>query len=125
MRDQAYNANMKVFFPDELKTKIVSGELEKNKRLFASRIQTFMECFEQFNVGDFDVMISDEAHRSIYNKWKEVFTYFDANRTNRYTSRANRYRHFQILLRKKQDTHGTLYLRKLHEMVRTRRSRAK
>ena len=24
------------------------------------------------------MIISDEAHRSIYNKWKEVFAYFDA-----------------------------------------------
>ena len=37
-----------------------------------------MECYQQFSCGDFDVIISDEAHRSIYNKWKEVFTYFDA-----------------------------------------------
>lgn len=28
--------------------------------------------------GEFDVIISDEAHRSIYNKWKDVFTYLDA-----------------------------------------------
>ncbi|MEE9223968.1 MAG: type I restriction-modification enzyme R subunit C-terminal domain-containing protein, partial [Thermoplasmata archaeon] len=47
-------------------------------RLFASTIQTFMECYQDFSVGDFDVIISDESHRSIYNKWKDVFTYFDA-----------------------------------------------
>ena len=28
--------------------------------------------------ADFDIIISDEAHRSIYNKWKDVFTYLDA-----------------------------------------------
>lgn len=28
--------------------------------------------------GEFDVIISDEAHRSIYHKWKDVFTYLDA-----------------------------------------------
>lgn len=28
--------------------------------------------------ADFDVIISDEAHRSIYNKWRDVFTYLDA-----------------------------------------------
>jgi len=37
-----------------------------------------MECYQEFSPGDFDVVISDEAHRSIYNKWKEVFSYFDA-----------------------------------------------
>jgi type I restriction enzyme R subunit len=37
-----------------------------------------MECYQEFSVGDFDVIVSDECHRSIYNKWKDVFTYFDA-----------------------------------------------
>ncbi|MGD0145928.1 MAG: DEAD/DEAH box helicase family protein [Nitrososphaerales archaeon] len=78
LRDQAFDDNFKVFFPNELKTKVFSGKVEKSSRLFASTIQTFMECYQQFNVGDFDVIISDEAHRSIYNKWKEVFSYFDA-----------------------------------------------
>lgn len=78
LRDQAYNDNFKVFFPNELKSKVVSSELNRNARLYASTIQTFMECYQEFNIGDFDLIISDEAHRSIYNKWKDVFSYFDA-----------------------------------------------
>ncbi len=31
-----------------------------------------------FTCGHFDLMICDEAHRSIYNKYKDIFTYFDA-----------------------------------------------
>ena len=78
LRDQAFNDGFKVFFPSELKDKVFTGTLDKNKRLFASTIQTFMEVYQQFSIGDFDVIISDESHRSIYNKWKDVFTYFDA-----------------------------------------------
>jgi len=79
LRDQAYgDLGFKTFFPNESKTKIFSGDVKKEPRLYASTIQTLMECYEQFSIGDFDVIISDEAHRSIYNKWKEVFTYFDA-----------------------------------------------
>ena len=52
--------------------------MNKNKRLFASTIQTFQDCYQDFSPGDFDVIISDESHRSIYNKWRDVFTYFDA-----------------------------------------------
>ena len=37
-----------------------------------------MENYQEFSPGDFDVIFSDEAHRSIYEKWREVFTYFDA-----------------------------------------------
>ena len=78
LRDQAYSDGFKKFFPNESKTKVFSGTLDKNSRLYASTIQTFMECYQEFSPGDFDVIISDEAHRSIYNKWKDVFTYFDA-----------------------------------------------
>lgn len=77
LRDQAFSDGFKVFFPSELKTKVFSGRVDKTPRLFASTIQTFMECYEDFSNGDFDLIISDECHRSIYNKWKDVFTYFD------------------------------------------------
>jgi type I restriction enzyme R subunit len=78
LRDQAYSDGFKVFFPQESKTKVFSGQVDKTARLFVSTIQTFMECYEDFSIGDFDVIISDECHRSIYHKWKDVFTYFDA-----------------------------------------------
>ena len=31
-----------------------------------------------FTCGHFDLVICDEAHRSIYNKYQDIFTYFDA-----------------------------------------------
>ncbi len=31
-----------------------------------------------FTVGHFDLLICDEAHRSIYNKYQDIFNYFDA-----------------------------------------------
>ncbi|MDO9537561.1 MAG: DEAD/DEAH box helicase family protein [Thermoplasmata archaeon] len=86
LRDQAYNDGYKEFFPDAPKGKIISGVFERDKELYVSTIQTFMECYNQkdkngkflISPGEFDLIISDEAHRSIYNKWKEVFTYLDA-----------------------------------------------
>ena len=51
-----------------------------------STYQTMMNCIDTvkdeqgklFTCGHFDLVICDEAHRSIYNKYKEIFTYFDA-----------------------------------------------
>lgn len=51
-----------------------------------STYQTMMNCIdaiedaegELFTVGHFDLVICDEAHRSIYNKYRDIFTYFDA-----------------------------------------------
>jgi len=78
LRDQAYDENFKVFFPNESKTKVYSDTVDKTHRIYASTIQTFENVYRSFSVGFFDLIISDEAHRSIYNKWKDVFTYFDA-----------------------------------------------
>ena len=51
-----------------------------------STYQTMMNCIDTvqdeegtlFSVGHFDLVICDEAHRSIYNKYRDIFTYFDA-----------------------------------------------
>ena len=37
-----------------------------------------MKCFEDFDVGFFDLIIADESHRSIYKKFRALFQYFDA-----------------------------------------------
>jgi type I restriction enzyme R subunit len=37
-----------------------------------------MECFHKVSPGFFDIIISDECHRSIYNKWRDVLSYFHA-----------------------------------------------
>ena len=51
-----------------------------------STYQTMINCIDSakdaegrlFTVGHFDLVICDEAHRSIYNKYQDIFTYFDA-----------------------------------------------
>lgn len=37
-----------------------------------------IEYNENFPIDSFDLIISDECHRSIYNKWKYVLDYFDS-----------------------------------------------
>ena len=86
LRNQAWSKGFLECFPQESKEKIVQGQYDKTKRLYVSTIQTFMEIYQQTDAngrylispGEFDLIISDEAHRSIYNKWKDVFTYLDA-----------------------------------------------
>ena len=51
-----------------------------------STYQTMMNCIDNikddqgklFTAGHFDLVIVDEAHRSIYNKYRDIFNYFDA-----------------------------------------------
>ena len=51
-----------------------------------STYQTMMNCIDSvkdedgklFTCGHFDLVICDEAHRSIYNRYRDIFNYFDA-----------------------------------------------
>lgn len=52
-----------------------------------STYQTMMNCIDSvqdeegklFSCGHFDLVVCDEAHRSIYNKYQDIFNYFDAH----------------------------------------------
>lgn len=78
--EQAEAEGFKVHLPNESRTRIWTWRIEEAKRarLCASTIQTMEQCHEKFSPADFDLIISDECHRSIYNKFTDVLAYFDA-----------------------------------------------
>jgi len=66
---------------------LTEGKEEANARAVFSTYQTMINCIDAtrddkgdrlFTPGHFDLIIIDEAHRSIYNKYKDIFTYFDS-----------------------------------------------
>ena len=67
-------------------TNLVEEKNNYNARCVFSTYQTMIGCVDSasdkggriFTCGHFDLIICDEAHRSIYNKYKDIFTYFDA-----------------------------------------------
>jgi type I restriction enzyme R subunit len=76
--DQAMSKGFKIYLPNESNTRIRTYALNKNVRLFVSTLQTLDICYSKFTPADFDLIISDECHRSIYNKFTDVLAYFDA-----------------------------------------------
>lgn len=78
LRTQAYDENIVKFFPSEANQKILTKKVNTNSRIYVSTLQTMENVFKEFSVGFFDLIISDEAHRSIFNKFKNLFLYFDA-----------------------------------------------
>ena len=76
--DQALTDGFKVHLPDEARSRIRTYDINKNARVFVSTIQTLELCYNQFTPADFDLIISDECHRSIYNKFTDVLSNFDA-----------------------------------------------
>ncbi len=81
--NQAANA-FKAHLPDAAAVNLVTDK-ETEGRVFVSTYPTMMGLINEtdgglrrFGVGHFDLIIVDEAHRSIYQKYKSIFAYFDA-----------------------------------------------
>lgn len=77
--DQALTDGFKTFLPNEARARVRTYDLDdaKRKRICVSTLQTLEICYEKFTPGDFDLIITDECHRSIYNKFTDVLAYFD------------------------------------------------
>ena len=80
---QAVNA-FKTHLPESSPVNLVT-EKDKVGRVYASTYQTMMGLIDEsegnearFSVGHFDLVIIDEAHRSVYQKYGAIFRYFDS-----------------------------------------------
>ncbi|ELI6447099.1 DEAD/DEAH box helicase family protein [Photobacterium damselae] len=54
------------------------NKIDQSARVFVSTYPGMMNRFTQLDVGFFDLIIADESHRSIYNRYRDIFDYFDA-----------------------------------------------
>jgi len=81
--NQAVNA-FKQHFPDSSPVNLVT-EKNVDSRVCVSTYPTMMGLIDEasdgqrrFGVGHFDLIVIDEAHRSVYQKYRAIFEYFDA-----------------------------------------------
>ena len=81
--NQAVNA-FKKHLPESAPVNLVT-EKDAEGRVFVSTYPTMMGLIDgkndgqrRFGAGHFDLIIIDEAHRSIYQKYGAIFTYFDS-----------------------------------------------
>lgn len=81
--NQAVNA-FKRHLPDSAPVNLVT-EKDTDGRVFVSTYPTMMKQIEEMNNGQrrfgsghFDLVIIDEAHRSVFKKYKAIFNYFDS-----------------------------------------------
>jgi type I restriction enzyme, R subunit len=80
---QAVNA-FKRHLPDASPVNLVT-EKDAEGRVFVSTYPTMMGLIDEtrdgqrrFGVGHFDLVIIDEAHRSVFQKYRAIFDYFDS-----------------------------------------------
>lgn len=81
--NQATNA-FKAFLPDASPVNLVTDK-DAEGRVFVSTYPTMMGLIDEakdgqrrFGVGHFDLVVIDEAHRSVYQKYRAIFDYFDS-----------------------------------------------
>jgi type I restriction enzyme, R subunit len=86
---QAIDDGFEKYLPSEPCTRLYSWEMDTTNRLYAVTLQTLSNIFEQFSPAFFDLIIFDEVHRSIYNKFNEVLEYFDARQVGLTATPAN------------------------------------
>lgn len=80
---QAVNA-FKMHLPDSSPVNLVT-EKDAEGRVFVSTYPTMMGLIDEtrdgqrrFGVGHFDLVVIDEAHRSVFQKYRAIFDYFDS-----------------------------------------------
>lgn len=73
--DDAFKQNL----PSEPRCVIgETSKIDETARIYISTYPGMMNRFAQLDVGFFDLIIADESHRSIYNKYRDLFDYYDA-----------------------------------------------
>jgi type I restriction enzyme R subunit len=70
-------SEFKTHLPQESIARIESGETPYARVQFAT-YPSMMQVFERLSVGYYDLIIADESHRSIYQRYQSIFDHFDA-----------------------------------------------
>jgi type I restriction enzyme R subunit len=68
------------YLPNEPRIIVRSGmgSGSHTDRIYLATYPAMMQCHQDFDAGYFDLIIADESHRSIYNRYRDLFLYFDA-----------------------------------------------
>ncbi|MDA3855036.1 MAG: DEAD/DEAH box helicase family protein, partial [Candidatus Woesearchaeota archaeon] len=101
LREQVYKKGFMKFFPNknilEIKEKKDKINYKHGQELYTATIPTIVNLYNRRNkngefemsVGEFDLIVIDEAHRSIFNKYKHMLEYFDAYKIGLTATPAN------------------------------------
>ena len=74
--------NFEKLLPSQTCSILMDKDCDKNARILFSTYQTMINYIDQenkeFSIGRFDLIIIDEAHRSVFGKYGAIFDYFDS-----------------------------------------------
>ena len=76
LRKQAKNA-YNDFLAEPMTVVMADTAKDRDKRIYLATYPAMNRIYQTFDVGFFDLVIADESHRSIYNRYRDMFRYFD------------------------------------------------
>ena len=68
----------KEYMPDETRARVEQGEVDETARIHVATYPSMMQVFDTLSPAYYDLVIADESHRSIYNRYRAIFEHFDA-----------------------------------------------
>ena len=74
---QAMSA-IKEHLPHESLGRVEGGDIPAGARIQVATYPSMMRSFASLSPGYYDLIIADESHRFIYNRYKAIFDHFDA-----------------------------------------------
>jgi type I restriction enzyme, R subunit len=70
--------DLKEYIPDETRARVEGGEIDNTARIHVATYPSMMQAYQQLSPGYYDLIVADESHRSIYNRYRALFQHFDA-----------------------------------------------
>jgi len=74
---QALDA-FKEHLPKVPRSWIESGDVDSAARVLAATYPGMMAAYQRLSPGFFDLIVADESHRSIYNRYGAILDHFDS-----------------------------------------------
>ncbi|MCB8992277.1 MAG: DEAD/DEAH box helicase family protein, partial [Ardenticatenaceae bacterium] len=70
--------DFKEHMPNETRARVEQGEIDHTARIHVATYPSMMQVYGDLSPGYYDLIIADESHRSIYNRYKALLDHFDA-----------------------------------------------
>ncbi len=70
--------DFKEHMPNETRARIEGGDVDNAARIHVATYPSMMQVYRTLSSGYYDLIIADESHRSIYNRYRVIFDHFDA-----------------------------------------------
>lgn len=74
---QALN-DFKEHMPNEARARIEGGEVDSSARIHVATYPSMLQAYSALSPAYYDLVVADESHRSIYDRYKVLFSHFDA-----------------------------------------------